>query len=504
MGRASLPVRVFIGLVLAVVPALLLGVAADVLSRTVLSTLNAAFVSIGILVVALGWCLVLAVVFVRSLASEASGMLTLARRGEIDDLAGAESTGNAVGQLATALEERNRQVATLAAETKSAPITGDPRDVAAHIVSSARRLTGDPTWVLAVVRTNEPDLLHSGVYHAEASGPIAEIGESERWASTAQAPGMPHARASKIDGPWGAFLVVDIASGDDLVAVLTAPWEGRPEPSAADRDLLSLLGQHAGTQLEHALLYAKVRQQAEALDRMARVQSDFLRGVSHDLQTPLTSIRALAVELQAEPGISETARDDLDVIGHQADRLRRMVTQLLVVSRLEAGALTPRQEVLAVRPLVERTWRALRADRPFSIETSGSAQLVVADPDRLEQVLWALLDNAAKYSHPGAPITVQVQPAGGEMMEIRISDEGTGMDSGSLAHAFEQFYRADHARQLVPDGSGVGLYAARGLVQAMGGEIAIESTLGRGTTVAIILPAEHADAEVDSSTPAPG
>ena len=90
------------------------------------------------------------------------------------------------------------------------------------------------------------------------------------------------------------------------------------------------------------------------------------------------------------------------------------------------------------------------------------------------------------------------------MMEIRISDDGLGMDSSSLEHAFDQFYRADQARKLVPDGSGVGLYAARGLVQAMGGEIAIESTLGHGTTVAITLPAEHAGAEVDSSTPAPG
>ncbi|MEA2650873.1 MAG: two-component system, OmpR family, sensor kinase [Chloroflexota bacterium] len=504
MGRASLPVRVFIGLVLAVVPVLLLGIGAEVLSRTLLSTLSAGLVSIGLLVVVLGWCLVLAVVYVRSLSSEASGMITLARRGGTAPTDGPESSGNAVGQLATALEERNRQVATLAADMKSAPITGDPRDVAAHIVSSARRLTGDPTWVLAVVRTNAPELLSSGVYHAESSDPIAEIGESERWASTAEAPGMPQARASKIDGPWGAFLVVDVVTGGDLVAMLTAPWEGRPQPSTADRDLLSLLAQHAGTQLEHALLYATVRQQAEALDRMAGIQSDFLRGVSHDLQTPLTSIRALAVELQAEAGISETARDDLDVISHQADRLRRMVTQLLVVSRLEAGVLTPRQEILAVRPLVERTWRALRADRPFSIETSGSAQLVVADPDRLEQVLWALLDNAAKYSHPGAPISVRIQPAGAETMEVRISDEGTGMDSSSLSHAFEQFYRADHARKLVPDGSGVGLYAARGLVKAMGGEIAIESTLGRGTTVAITLPAEHAGAEVDPSTPAPG
>ena len=504
MGRASLPVRVFIGLVLAVIPALLLGVGADVLSRTMLSTINPGLVAVGLLLLAIGWCLVLAVIYVRSLSSDASGMLALARRGEVAASVVPESTRDAFGQLASALEERNRQVALLASESRSAPITGDPREVAAHIVRSARRLTTDPTWSLAVVRSNTPELLPPGVYHAEASDPVGEIGDSERWASTASEPDAPIGRARRIEGPWGAFLALDVSAGDELVAVLTAPWEGRPEPSAAERDLLSLLGQHAGTQLDHALLYATVRQQAESLDRMASVQSDFLRGVSHDLQTPLTSIRALAAELQAAPGMGETARADLDVIAHQSDRLRRMVAQLLVVSRLEAGALTPRQEVLAVRPLIERTWQALRADRPFTLETSGSPQLAVADSDRLEQVLWALLDNAAKYSQPGAPVAVHVRSAGAEAMEIRITDAGTGMDRASLERAFEQFYRSDRARQLVPDGSGVGLYAARGLVEAMGGKIAIESTLGRGTTVTLTLPAEHADAEIERSTPASG
>jgi two-component system sensor histidine kinase KdpD len=181
-----------------------------------------------------------------------------------------------------------------------------------------------------------------------------------------------------------------------------------------------------------------------------------------------------------------------------------MVAQLLVVSRLEAGALIPRQEILAVGPLIQHTWHALRADRPFTLETSGSPQLAVADSDRLEQVLWALLDNAAKYSQPGAPVAVHVEPAGAQTMEIRITDAGTGMDPASLERAFEQFYRSDRARHLVPDGSGVGLYAARGLVEAMGGSIAIESKLGRGTTVTLTLPAEHADAEIESSTPASG
>ena len=167
-----------------------------------------------------------------------------------------------------------------------------------------------------------------------------------------------------------------------------------------------------------------------------------------------------------------------------------MVGQLLAASRLEAGALTPRQEIFAVRPLIERSWSALRAGRPFTLEVSGDAQLAVADPDRLEQVLWALLDNAVKYSAPDSPIAAAIRPGDGDTMEITITDQGVGMDPPDQAQAFDQFYRSDNARRLVPDGSGVGLYAARGLIEAMGGMVTLTSSLGHGTTVSIRLPAE--------------
>lgn len=495
MSRASLPIRVFIGLALAAVPMLLLGISGDLVARRLPAGLSPVLIAAGLVSLAMVWCLILAVVAMRALSSEARGMISLAERGGAAELAEEDGQRSVAGRLSVALDERNRQVASLAAETKLAPINGDPRDAAIHVIRTARRLTGDPTWALAVVRSHLPNVLPPGVYHGDDPSVTTSIGEAERWASTAGPLNARTSAARRIEGPWGAFLVVDVASGGELTAFLTAPWEGRPEPSAAELDLLSLLGQHAGMALEHALLYATVKHQADDLDRMSRIQSDFLRGVSHDLQTPLTSIRALASEMQTQPATSETARSDLDVIAYQADRLRRMVSQLLVVSRLEAGALTPRQEVLAVQPLLERTWEALRADRPFSIETSGPKQLAVADPDRLEQVLWALFDNATKYSPTGTPIAVHVHPAGPDTMEVRITDQGTGMDPASVARAFDQFYRADGARRLVPDGSGVGLYAARGLVEAMDGGIAINSSLGRGTTVTLQLPAERAEAE---------
>jgi signal transduction histidine kinase len=290
-------------------------------------------------------------------------------------------------------------------------------------------------------------------------------------------------------------MVVNVAMAGDTRAILYAPWQGRPAPTRAELDLLTLVGQHAGISLEHSILYARVRSQADELNRMAAIQADFLRGVTHDLQTPLTSIGALATELRANAAVPDAARGDLDTITHQADRLRRMVSQLLVASRLEAGVLTPQSDVFAVSPIIERTWAALRADRPFELLVSGAPQLAVGDPDRLEQVLWAVLDNAVKYSPAGSPIGASIDASRPGQLAITIDDAGPGMDNSTRNHAFEQFYRSDQARRMAPDGSGVGLYAARGLMEAMGGSIEVASELGNGTSVTLRIPAEPSEGE---------
>jgi signal transduction histidine kinase len=452
------------------------------------------------------WAAVVTVLGSRGLSADVAAILELARRGRsVPGGSGAEgdgaitSPGGAYERLAVMLEERNRQIGELAAALRAAPIQSDVREVARATVRGAIIVTRDPTWTLAVLRSPRPAALPVGIYAADQAGVAHEldpgpITEVAGWAATVapDEPGLDAVRHAI--GPWGAFVVVEVAAGDELRASLLAPWEGRAAPSGSERELLSLLGQNAAIAIEHALLVEQLRSQTEELNRMAVVQSDFLRGVTHDLQTPLTSIRAVASELTSEPALSDAARADLATIGHQADRLRRMVAQLLVASRLEVGELQPRQEVFRLEPIVQRTWDALRAARPFRLEVSGVPHLTVADPDRLEQVLWALLDNAVKYSPPGSPVSVELcgeeADGGGLRSEIRIRDEGTGMDEETVRRAFEQFYRSDQARRLAPDGSGVGLYAARGLVDAMGGSINIESRLGSGTTMALQLPAE--------------
>ncbi len=147
----------------------------------------------------------------------------------------------------------------------------------------------------------------------------------------------------------------------------------------------------------------------------------------------------------------------------------------------------------------------MRSEIPLtasSLEEAGPPHLVVADPDRLEQVLWALMDNAVKYSPAGSQVTVRIESrttpgAKGLASEISISDAGPGMDATTAERAFEQFFRADEARRLVPDGSGIGLYAARGLVEAMGGQIRVASGPSGGTSMVLTLPAERADDVAD-------
>lgn len=454
---------------------------------------------------AIVWVGLVTLIGSKQLTQETQSMIELVRRGATGDrdlfnAAGEETRSEAQRRLAATLDERNRQIAELAAQSHAAPITEDAPTAARSVVAAARSLTGDPTWSLIVLRVEPDELLTAGVYTADATdggpGPTEEV---HRWASTLEpAPGGPVGARHAL-GPWGAFVIVDVAAGEHLRAILLAPWEGRMPPSPAELDLMALLGQHASTTIEHALLYTRLRLQTDELNRVAALQTDFLRGVTHDLQTPLTSIGAVAAELKEAAGLDEAARIDLDTIAHQADRLRRMVSQLLTASRLEAGALTPRQEVFREEPIVQRTWDALRADRPMKMESEGLAHLMVGDPDRLEQALWAVLDNAVKYSPPGS--TVRIELVGRRLAtspddlvaEISITDQGAGMSAETRNHAFEQFYRSDDARRLAPDGSGVGLYAASGLVRAMGGDIALESRAGAGTTVTITLPAEPAE-----------
>ena len=173
------------------------------------------------------------------------------------------------------------------------------------------------------------------------------------------------------------------AGDDESIGVLVArlpplrPW------ARADQDLLELYASEIAVAIRNAELYERVEAQNAQLLELDAAKDDFLRGVSHNLQTPLTSIRAHADQLGRD-------RPDrrLEVIEEQADRLSRMVRQLLTVTRLESGALKPRVEVVNLAARTRRAWEALGADDvPFELEDRADGWLAIADADQLDQVV---------------------------------------------------------------------------------------------------------------------
>jgi signal transduction histidine kinase len=231
-----------------------------------------------------------------------------------------------------------------------------------------------------------------------------------------------------------------------------------------------------------------VQQQNTRLLALDEAKDDFLRGVSHNLQTPLVSIRGYAQQLAGE------APDPrLTTITEQVDRLSRMVRQLLTVSRIQSGALRPRLEVFALAPRVRRTWEALgAADVPLTLDDQSGGWLALADPDQLDQVLWAILDNAVGYGgRTPVEVAITLDPVESDLA-LTIADHGPGVTDADRERLFRRFERG--AQRPSGEGSGLGLYVSRELCRAMHGDLVLEPQApGRGAALTIHLPAEAPD-----------
>jgi K+-sensing histidine kinase KdpD len=276
-----------------------------------------------------------------------------------------------------------------------------------------------------------------------------------------------------------------LRAGDEELGVLIGHLPATRVWERADQDLLELYASELAVAIRNAELFARVESQNSQLLELDAAKDDFLRGVSHNLQTPLPSIRAYADQL----GRDQPDRR-LGIIAEQTDRLSRMVRQLLTVTRLESGALRPRGEVVALAHPVRRAWEALAVeDVSFRVDDRSAGWLAVADVDQLDQVLWAVLDNAVKYGER-SPITVEIVPDTAEKrLRLTISDMGPGVTDHDRARLFRRFERG--VDRTADDGSGLGLYVSRELCRAMDGDLVLEPYLaGRGAAFSIYLPGE--------------
>ena len=232
---------------------------------------------------------------------------------------------------------------------------------------------------------------------------------------------------------------------------------------------------------------------AEALRRSDAAKTAILHAVSHDLRSPLTAIRAAGDGLSSDAvELDELDRADLlETILIETARLERLVSNLLDLSRLEAGAARPQPEIWSVDELVSRALEGLGAEAArVAVRLPGEQLAVRVDAAQIERVLVNVLENALRLSSPTDPVEVSVVPSGDEVL-VRIDDRGPGLDPEARERIFEPFERGPAGER----GTGLGLAIARGFAEANRSRLWAEPRPGSGASFVLALPAAPAAVE---------
>ncbi|MDX2259601.1 MAG: sensor histidine kinase KdpD [Hyphomicrobiaceae bacterium] len=405
-------------------------------------------------------------------------------------LAVAFVTGSLAGRLnEQATATRERAAATQALFDFSRKLSGAPKlDDVIWLMASQVALVSKGKSIILIARNGE--LVIEGSWPPDDRLGTADWAAA-RWAQEKQEPAgrgtetLPSARFHfrPIQGTRGPIGVVGIDPGD-----------GEETIGGAVIATIQSFVEQAAVAIERIVLVDQANH-AEAAAEGERLRAALLSSISHDLRTPLasivgsvTSLRSLGERMSA----SERA-DLLATIEEEAGRLSRFVSNLLDMTRLEAGAIDIRRDWVEVGDVVASAVARARKSFPgreVVTEMAGDLPLVRGDAVLIEQVLFNLMDNAHKYSGARSVTRVDVRAGGGEV-RIAVSDEGIGIPADAVEKVFDKFYRVAGSDGRAP-GTGLGLSICAGIVKGMGGSISAESPIadGRGTRIVVRLPVE--------------
>ncbi len=249
---------------------------------------------------------------------------------------------------------------------------------------------------------------------------------------------------------------------------------------------------HLAESLNH--LASSLDETMKNLHRLEQVRKDFVANVSHELRTPLTAIKGY-IEALEDGGKTQPEQLDrfLGIIKAHAERLNFIITDLLLLSKIESGQIPLKREPVALPELLDRTLNLLRPliDRKrhrVTVRLPESVPPAMGDEERLAQVFSNLLDNAIKYTPDEGNITIAASSFD-QTVEVSVTDSGIGIPAQDLPRIFERFYRVDKARSRELGGTGLGLAIVKHLVEGQEGTIRVESEPGKGTCFRIRLPA---------------
>ena len=371
------------------------------------------------------------------------------------------------------------------------------------------------------------DSLYAGLLMVGNHGRLLQINPSAR-AILGIAPSLP-----LIDVPY------EQAIKDPRVRAILARALSAPEGEVADEVAFAIPDAAPEDQFQERIYQvqcAKVREDDGSqagivaifnditeIRGVERMKTAFISTVSHELRTPLTSIKGFVSTLLADSEgyyDEETRHEFYGIIDAECDRLTRLIQDLLDISRIEQGRAMQMNwaevDIAALTEKVLTTQRAYARDHVLSAQFSEDFPRIDADPDKIEQILTNLVNNAIKYSPGGGQVQVSgavVADSLPQMVSVQVSDEGMGISREHLPKVFERFYRVDNRDNREIGGTGIGLALVKALTEGHGGTVSIESEPGRGTTFELTLPVRRAvsddmgleepltDEEADAETP---
>jgi PAS domain S-box-containing protein len=396
----------------------------------------------------------------------------------------------------------------------------DPAWVTQAIAERVAEVLGD--WSAVILKTpNSSELTVAAIYHRDMSslglawsyiyrqplivgegiiGQVVGTGypslTTDIRPSLTQSSGTYHASSAKL----ASLLILPLRTRREMIGALLIAANDPDRAMTDDKlPLAEVLAERAALAIENSKLYTEQVQARRKVEDLSRLKDEFLSIASHELRTPVTSIKGytqLAKMLIKENDL-ETSEEYLDIALDQIDRMSRLILELLDVSRIETGRLEIRREPIAwphfVRDVVQRHHTAV-SDRRFHISLPDAVKRVTGDRDRLEQVLGNLLENAVKYSPDGSDVTVNVEDKG-DTYVTAVCDRGIGIPVDELSQVFERFHRGRQVSSTNYGGLGLGLYITRQIIDRHGGSIWVESREGQGTAFYFSLPVDESASE---------
>jgi signal transduction histidine kinase len=299
-------------------------------------------------------------------------------------------------------------------------------------------------------------------------------------------------------------LLADMAAELDLHSVLLAPLvrgpevtglllvaDRRPDGRFVDEDLsllLALAGE-ASVAVENMRLHEELKRANTLLQEYDRVKSEFVAIIAHDFRKPLMAIRGFAELVLEEPDIPADARQEfMRTVINETEGLARLADDTLLITRIETGEFEFRWSEVDLGPFILDAVPLGLSDHSILLDIPALFPKIVADPDRLRQVITNLTTNAIKYSPEGGSITVRCRERGAQHMVVEVIDHGLGIPAEQIPKLFQKFQRVRTEEHMRISGTGLGLYICRLIVEGHGGQMWVEAEVGRGSTFGLVLP----------------